>query len=345
MLNVIYIKNTTEIRVTYKIVLSILEIVFLFFGFKKCNSTKYSYRESNTVDYKVFLKENNYFDTPYLEKDNTYITSLIDYIDSSFNYNIYFNKSVTGTLNYKLIAQIKANKTNEETGSYWTKEFDLTEMLADNLENSKSHSIKLEQQIDYNKYNDLLNNFVKDYALQTDSILKIALVVTGDVNVNNTNENFNVNSEVSLDVPLSKLAVEGKINTSNNNIEKEIVEQANKLDMLHTIFRILLVLNTIILVYYIYRYIKCVKNQSTYLGYDSKIKKINNEYDGIITKVKSAKLDYFTIIEVEDFESLISVYENIKEPINFLEGAEESKYFIINNNSCYIYNLSKKDYK
>ena len=58
-------------------------------GFKKCETSKHIYREDNSVDYKVFLKENGFFDKPYLEKNKTYITSLIDYIEFFLIYNIF----------------------------------------------------------------------------------------------------------------------------------------------------------------------------------------------------------------------------------------------------------------
>ena len=45
-----------------------------------------NYVENSSIDYKVYLKKNNYFDTPFLEKNKVYITSLIDYIDIDFSY-------------------------------------------------------------------------------------------------------------------------------------------------------------------------------------------------------------------------------------------------------------------
>ena len=46
-----------------------------------------SYDIVGNVDYKVYLKENNFYKDPYLGKNMTYITSLVDYIDMAFNYN------------------------------------------------------------------------------------------------------------------------------------------------------------------------------------------------------------------------------------------------------------------
>jgi len=43
-------------------------------------------KESSNLDYKVYLKENDFYDTPYLTKDMAYIASLIDTINIDFNY-------------------------------------------------------------------------------------------------------------------------------------------------------------------------------------------------------------------------------------------------------------------
>ena len=45
------------------------------------NETYYiEYRESGHIDYNVFLKDNDFYDSTYLEKDQSYVASLIDKI-------------------------------------------------------------------------------------------------------------------------------------------------------------------------------------------------------------------------------------------------------------------------
>ena len=54
------------------------------------------YEEKSNLDYKVYLKENQFYDTPYLPKDKKYISALINYIDSSFSYT--FKRVSSGIL-------------------------------------------------------------------------------------------------------------------------------------------------------------------------------------------------------------------------------------------------------
>jgi len=127
------------------IMLFILGVTFFSLGFKDTKDIRYSYKENNSVDYKVYLKDNNFFESSYLEKNKTYITSLIDYITADYTYNVTFNNKVSGDLNYKVVAEIKADKANNDVGNYWTKTYDLTSYETDSVTSVSSHVINVSQ--------------------------------------------------------------------------------------------------------------------------------------------------------------------------------------------------------
>ena len=52
------------------------------------------YKEKSTIDYKVKLKENNFYDVEYLEKDMLYVASLIDSIDIDFKYDFLSEQNI-----------------------------------------------------------------------------------------------------------------------------------------------------------------------------------------------------------------------------------------------------------
>ena len=325
------------------VILFVLGFIFFSVGYKKCEDITYTYKENNSVDYKVFLKKNNYFDMPYLEKDKTYITSLIDYVDADFIYSINFNENVSGELKYKFYAEIKADKNNNDVGNYWTKTYELGNEETSSITSTNSHEIKVNQIIDYNKYNDLLNSFIKEYGLQTESTLKVYMKVTGDVKIDSTKENMDVNSEISLTMPLSKLAIEGKIETESNNNEKEIIRKAAEVEPYRKLAKVLFVLVVVMFVYNLFRYAIFLLNRNNHLNYRDTIKKINLDYEDIITKVKKMDTNDFAVIDVETFDDLISVYASVREPINFLYGNSESRYFIIKGNTCYMFTIVKEE--
>ena len=45
------------------------------------------YEEHGTPNYKVFLKNNDYYEKKYLDEGMSYIASIIDYISIDYNYN------------------------------------------------------------------------------------------------------------------------------------------------------------------------------------------------------------------------------------------------------------------
>lgn len=312
-------------------------------GFKQCESSKHIYRENNSVDYKVFLKENSFFEKPYLEKDKTYITSLIDYIESNFAYHVDFDETISGEISYQMMAEIKADKVNNDVGNYWTKLYTLTNSKTEKVADQKEFDIHMDQKINYNKYNKLMKSFIEEYGLQTEATLRVYLNVSGKVTIDNTDKEIPVESQVSLIVPLSKKAIEGKIETKNDSIEKEIITTTEKKEPLRQFFRILFFIVLIVFVYHFGQYILFLMNKNNHLNYRDTIKQINSDYEEIITKVKSINTTDFAIIDVETFEDLLNVYASVREQINFLYGNDESKFFILKGNTCYMYTINKEE--
>ena len=89
----IYIDTPLRIfvHVGFIVIFIMLSMIFLKNALATKKYTSLYYNEKSNLDYKVYLKENPYFDEPYLGKGNQYIATLIDYVDVTFNYN--FNAS------------------------------------------------------------------------------------------------------------------------------------------------------------------------------------------------------------------------------------------------------------
>ena len=78
-----------------------------FLVFIEKNKTYYvSYHEDSNIDYKVYLKENDFFDNNYLGPNNQYISTLIDYITANFNYQLNVERD---DIDYKYKYRIEAN--------------------------------------------------------------------------------------------------------------------------------------------------------------------------------------------------------------------------------------------
>ena len=90
------------------IVLIAIVIALSALTYNNLNQTYYvNYSENSSVDYKVYLLENDFFDEEYLGKDHSYVSTLIDYIDASFEYKLDMDASnVDYEYSYGIEAQL-----------------------------------------------------------------------------------------------------------------------------------------------------------------------------------------------------------------------------------------------
>ena len=87
------------------IILLVIAVSFLIVYYKKNNEQFTIYSENSNIDYKVYLRNNDFFEDDYLSKDKQYIASLIDYITAEFNYNLELSEE---NIKYKYLYYIDA---------------------------------------------------------------------------------------------------------------------------------------------------------------------------------------------------------------------------------------------
>jgi len=347
-------KVTQKTNITKYVILCIVFIILLIVGifitikgFKSFKTKKLFYTQDCDLDYKVHLKPNAYFDTDVLGKDKTYITTLIENIEAFYNYRVTFSETVSGEYSYYVTATMQAEK---DMKTYWTKEYTILEEQTGTFKNYKTLTLSQSLPIDYNQYNDLMNEFGKEFKLGTDGNLEVVLHLTAKVN----NKNFDsakINSNIKMDIPLSKQAVEASINTSNINGTKSVTAVEKLTDKPYGLYKldgaILILLSCVMIIFCVIKIVIC-KNSSNV--YEKSIKKILNGYDSIIVKIDHI-LDFtnLNIIKVSKFNDLIDVHNEIRMPINFFEDKKnaQSLFLLINNDMAWIYILqsSKIDKK
>lgn len=158
-------KRKREIRrYAFKgIILAIAILLLIILCVKRNSAPSICYKENSDVDYKVFLKENEFYENEYVEKDNQYIASLIDYITADFNYELeIYEKNIKYDYKYRIDAEVNVKEKKTDKSIYNFSE----ELVSQKSFSHDSNSIaKINEQIDidYNKYNDLIKKFVFIY--------------------------------------------------------------------------------------------------------------------------------------------------------------------------------------
>jgi len=316
-------------------------ILCLILGYNNHKIVSLKYKENNNIDYKVYLKDNEYFDSEYIDKGKTYITSLIDHIHIDYKYNVDYDQKVQAKYKYKVIAQIEANKT-ENSSNYWTKKYDITKYHEDSINNISNYSINQSIDVDYNKYNEILKDFKNKVGLaNSEGILKVILQIESKVDTKNISSPLD--SELILKLPLSQLAIEATIDSDVNNNVKTIskkVKDDNPIYLIMTLVGILSILISILVLWILLRnkHIYKINNK-----YDIELKKIINTYDSIIVNIKELpNVEDYNLITVESFEELIDAHSEIRMPINYYQAENYSIFLLFNENTVWKYILEKK---
>lgn len=307
-----------------------------------------SYEEHGNADYKVFLKDNIYYEDKYLDKNMSYIANLIDYISVDYNYNFKADTLFDGEYSYKIRADLEILNAENKT-LFFTKKYDLIKEKTFTIENQNEYNIVENIKIDYDHYNSLANGFKSSYGVDTESNLIIYLDIYRNIDQNSINNpNINGNGTIKLTIPLSEKAINIKMDSMEINNKNVITS----LDDYYLEDIKYLIIGIISLIVSLYLFIKIVKRLSRLsispTDYDKTLKKILNQYDRLIVTTSSMpNLEKNNIIKLKEFVELLDAKDNLHKPIFFIEVTPHQKayFFIQDDDKIILYTLKNIDNK
>ena len=307
------------------------------------NEVLLNYNAESKIKYLVNLKENNYFSEYSLNMGEQYITSLINNIEIDYAYKFNLDKKIDGSYTYKIIARVNADHKVDSatTKKIWSKDYVLFESEEFILNNINKFNINEKINISYDKYNEIVNNFKKDYMIALTSRVDVYMFVyiTGMYEGNK----FIKDSSLMTRIPLS----EQTINIINDYIENDIGNLNKKIviDRFNNVYLfilgiILFLAGSYIIVRQILKILSDNEKQSEYI---KKLKKYLHDYDDIITIIKNKpKTTGLKQIEVVNFKELIDAQDNLRVPIIFCETKKnELGYFYLISQDCAYYYVLK----
>lgn len=324
----------------------IFGIVFIILGFNDYKIVKYTYSEKNDVNYKVYLKKNAFFDTDYLEENRTYISSLIDYIDVDYHYSVDYSDLTSGDYSYKLVAIVRSLK-HDSDDYYWEKQYDLTDYKTGSINETKRFSLDENIKIDYDKYNQILTSFKKEFAFASEGNLEVAMIITSNVTSEYSNDPIVISSNINLSVPLLEQTVEARIGKNINSTSNAInIKQKDK-SITFLIYKISGIGMTLISSIY---FLLLITNKLSHRhkdAYEKTLKKILKNYDSIIANVTNKPaLGDLKKVEVSDFNELLDIYNEVRMPINYYQDDinNTSTFVIYNDTLVWMYKIKKSDF-
>ena len=305
------------------------------------------YNEVGNIDYKVFLKENNYYKEQYLGKDMQYVASIIKNVVPTFTYEMHSEEKMEYTYNYKVSADLIISDPNDNNKVLYKRP---SLIVKDTKEKVTGGSFRVDQDvsINYDEYNNYVNAFKKEYALSVNS----KLVLTFNIDVTGKSpalkEDFKKSSKLVIAIPMSEQTINIGIDTSDINnsgtLERNYMSQIKKPVAL--VLGIIVGLLSLALLYIvIYNFLT---NRSKTDVYKATIKSILREYDRAIVSSKTADTideSKYNVIEVPRIEELLDAHDSTGKPILYNEDTENniSTFIIVSDEILYKYRVVKKE--
>lgn len=344
--------NNSILRI---ICIAIIIFVLLCLYFSRDCEDKICYTENSNVDYKVYLKENEFYEKDYVEKDNRYIASLIKNISADFDYELKaVEKGIDYKYSYVIEAEVNVKEVKNKESIYNFKEELLTK---ENLNQNSNNNLKINENIviDYNHYNDIIKNFVATYGLDNiDSTLKVSMKVKIDgisKEIKDGKKYDNNDYVIALEMPLTTKTIGIEINSDIVKCRDQVKVGVDSKSYIILSLAIILTIIEIYLIIVLVEYVKGTKTPEDI--YKNELSKILDSYGEFINKISNRlDLNEYNLIYLEVFDDILKVRDLVQEPILMKEDKEKkSTYFMVpdTNKILYVYELNldmiKKGYK
>lgn len=326
------------------IVIIIISIIIIVTYFCLSKNEYNRYTEKAKVDYKVNLKENEFYEEDYLDEKNTIIASLIKDLEVEFKYNLNLEQDQDYTYSYKILAKTSVKESSRDNTIYETTQ----ELLSKEVQESNAKDLEIAEKvtIDYNEYNEKINKFINVYKLDnTTSTLNLEMYVY--VINKYDGEQINRDSKVmTLNIPLTTKTVDISINSNVIKDEGQILSEKSEYDNL----TYMLVIGSILLVIGVAIFIKFVKyvleTRSAEKMYEQELKRILFNYKSYIQKINN-EIDYnnYKIIQINTFNEILEMRDTMQSPILMYteENEDRTKFMIMKDGILYLNVLGAKE--
>lgn len=287
------------------------------------------YSEEGKADYTVYLKENNYYESKHLKSGMKYVASLINTINTNFNYEIHSEENMNIKYKYKIMGKLEIMDQTDENKVLYTKEEELKEETTREIE-SNNIVINEDVDIDYDKYNNYVNSYKRDYGLSVNSKLVVTMKIEVEGEEGEEVEKLNKDSKLQITIPLSEQTVDVTIDTDKIENSGRLLE-TNRLSlksMTELVIGIALIIIGIIVLFVNKKRYNEYKQENIYT---ITVQKILNEYDSIIVngEVTVNERKYNNIVYPEEFGEMVDASINLKTPILYYEVIPGEKCFFV----------------
>lgn len=306
------------------------------------------YTEGGSIDYNVFLKENEFFEEGHLGKNQSYVASLIDRIIADFSYEIDMDaEGVNYRYSYTIKSKLEIIDKTSDVAIFNPEKVLVSEQ---NKSQSSSSRLKINEivVINYDEYNDVANSFLETYDLtstESNIIVTLEVDVLSDCSAFADNAVDTYTSE--LRIPLTTKTVNIKMTSAVPDAEAKMIActRGAGSEVFKTTAIVLGVVDALmvlLLVAFIYL------TRTPDVTYTARVKKILSQYKSYIQKIRNLfEMQSYQVIVVDTFDEMLEIRDTIQAPILMYENEDKTcTKFIIPTDSklLYIYQIQVEGY-
>ena len=330
-----------EIRVVIMLIailsLFLVACTFVFEAVTTSGNKVVYYDENSTIDYKVCVTQNNFYNGNCLNSGMQYVSSITDTIPTTFNYDVDFSTEIEYDLDYRVVGVLNVvDKTDPEKVLYTTEDVLVQSTELKNIENGIHFQTNLE--IPYKKYNQFITDYITKYSLSANAYLDVILYL---------DETTGERAIASMNVPLgvSTYNITEKL-TSNENRKVEIAtKEWNSYSVSCAVIGVLCILISLIFVMKLTSLVTKVVNNRN--NFQKELNKILRENDSLIV---TAKEEYEISkekkkVKVVNFHELVDARNAVNKPIVYVKINDvKSEFYVEDNDVIYYYVMKEADF-
>lgn len=318
-----------------------IKIIYQGFNVKRdVNEIKYIYDIDNSVDYKVHMFPNSFFEESYLEMDKQYTSKLVDEVE--INYKSLLSVSKISNIDYdytlKLTIYGNYNENNESSESnLWEKEYILMDKIY-NVNNSTSkNEIEVPIMVNYDYFKNMANQFEKELRLDIDAYLDVQLLINYRFYV--VGDKVEKSQTMNVKIPLSESTFTIDVDSPDEKNEIIFIERNSNFDKMTITSGIITLLGSILGFIALVLISKTGNKKSEYV---LRFNKIMKDYGEVIAETTNLpNFNKQNILEIKELMDLIDIEEELKIPIIYYEKRKNTEgwFFITHNQNTYRYIL------
>lgn len=329
-------KSKRKLKTTPKLIIRaslylLLGIAFLILSVVYTNIQTYTSNENSSAEYMVCLKKNNYYKDACLTEGMEYLSQLTDKIRLTLKYDNVYTKKIDSDFKYYIKANV--NISNADTGKTLYKTEDIIKKSQKYKKSGEVVTLTEEVNVDYNKYNKLVNEYISKYGVTSNATLDVGLYI----------EEEKVAKEVSsVQIGLAKQTY----NITKDTIKDNRVDvKASSLNIFSIIGFVFMALALVVGLYAIIRLL--VTKDADLTEYEKELRRILTEYDRVIVEANSKKISLINkeLVEVKSFLELVDVRDTIEKPIvHLVINEDKSEFYVQDEKVVYKFTMSEDDF-